>query len=180
MTVVNACLPPWAAYNHRIKEIDSLLNKNTVIVMDESLIVRREDPLATNRLGEYAIAKVVMRAIEKGVVVFKPIIECRVDLVLDDGFKLYRAQVKYAGRTATKSQGAVPLPLSKWRNGGRSITPYYTATEIDVLLVYVRKIDRILWFGPEIFDGRKNLQIRITPTRNNQRIGCLMAADYVW
>jgi hypothetical protein len=149
--------------------------------MDENLIMPYKDPLATNRLGEYAIAKVVLRAIEKRVVVFKPIIECRVDLVLDDGFKLYRAQVKYAGRASPKQcRGAVPLGLRKWRNGGRSVTFCYTASEIDVLLVYVRKIDKILWLGPEIFDSRKNLQIRLEPSRNNQMKGCLMAADYIW
>jgi hypothetical protein len=149
--------------------------------MDETLVLRNKDPLATNLLGEYAIHKVLLRAIEKVVVVFKPIIECRVDLVLDDGFKLYRARVKYAGRVSPEQcRGAVPLGLRKWRNGGRSVTPFYTASEIDVLLVYVRKIDKILWLGPEIFDGRKNFQIRLEPSRNNQMKGCLMAADFIW
>lgn len=158
-----------------------LAQQDGSIVMDESYVVRGKDRLTTNRLGEYAIAKVLLRAIEKGVTVFKPIIECRVDLVLDDGFKLYRAQVKYAGRASPKQcRGAVPLGLRKWRNGGRSVTLCYTASEIHVLLVYVRKIDKILWLGPEIFDGRKNLQIRLEPCQNNQMKGCLMAADYVW
>ena len=149
--------------------------------MDETLVVRYKDSLATNLLGEYAFAKVLQRAIEKGVVVHRPLIECRYDLVLDDGFKLYRTQVKYTNQASPKqSQGVVPVGLSKWRNGGRSITPCYTATEIDLLLVYVRRIDKILWFGPDVFDGRSKLYIRVAPSRNNQLKGCLMAADYVW
>jgi len=148
--------------------------------MDESLIIRPYDRLATNMLGEYAIAKILLRAIEKGVTIFRPVIECRCDLILDDGLKLYRAQVKYAGRSSKKARGVVPLGLSKWRNGGRSVTPCYRASEIDLLLVYVRKIDKILWFGPEVFDGRKNLFIRIAPCRNNQVKGCLMASEYIW
>lgn len=149
--------------------------------MDETLLIRCKDPLATNLLGEYAITKVLLRAIEKKVVVHRPVIECRYDLVLDDGLKLYRTQVKYTNRSSPKQcQGVVPVGLSKWRNGGRSITPCYRASEIDLLLVYVRKIDKILWFGPEVFDGRPRLHIRITPTRNNQQKGCLMAADYIW
>lgn len=149
--------------------------------MDESYVVRYRESLATNLLGEYAIAKVLLRAIEKGVVVHRPLIECRYDLVLDDGLKLYRTQVKYTNQASPKqSQGMVPVGLSKWRNGGRSITPYYTASEIDLLLVYVRRIDKILWFGPEVFDGRSKLYIRIAPTRNHQQKGCLMAADYLW
>jgi hypothetical protein len=149
--------------------------------MDDTLVIRPKHRLATNLLGEYAIAKVLQRAIEKNVTVHRPLIECRYDLVLDDGLKLYRTQVKYAGRSSPKQcQGVVPLGLRKWRNGGRSVTLFYSATEIDLLLVYVRRIDKILWFGPEVFDGRQNLQIRVEPTRNNQAKGCLMAADYVW
>lgn len=150
--------------------------------MDAPLVVRCKDPLVTNRLGEYAVTKVILRAMEKGFAgAFKPVWEGRVDLVLDDGLKLYRAQVKYAGGSCPKQcRGAVSVGLSKWRNGGRSITPYYTASEIDALLVYVRKIDKILWFGPEVFEGRTKLFIRLEPTRNNQRKGCLMGADYIW
>jgi hypothetical protein len=149
--------------------------------MDETLVSRSQDRFATNLLGGYAIGKVLLRAIEKGVYVHQPLIECRYDLVLDDGLKLYRTQVKYAGGSSPKHcQGMVPIGLRKWRNDGRAIIPCYTAAEIDLLLVYVRRIDRVLWFGPEVFDGRKRLHIRTEPTRNNQVKGCLMAADYIW
>ena len=149
--------------------------------MDELLVLRSKNRLATNLLGEYAVAKVLLRAIEKRIDVFRPVIECRYDLVLDDRLKLYRTQVKYAGGASPKQcQGIVPVGLSKWRNDGRAAIPCYTAAEIDLLLVYVRKIDKILWFGPEVFDGRSKLFIRITPTRNNQTKGCLMASDYIW
>ena len=107
--------------------------------------------------------------------------ECRYDLILDDGLKLYRTQVKYAGRPSPKqSRGMVPVGLRKWKNKGRRVILCYTAQEIDLLLVYVRRIDRILWFGPEVFDGRQNLFVRIEPARNNQSKGCLLAADYIW
>ena len=149
--------------------------------MDATATLRLSGRLATNRLGAYAVAKVLERAVEKGIDVYAPVFEGRVDLVLDDGLKLYRTQVKYAGGSSPKHcQGVVPLGLRKWRNDGRAVIPYYTAEEIDLLLVYVRKIDKILWFGPEVFDGRPRLYIRVEPTRNNQAKGCLMAADYVW
>jgi hypothetical protein len=149
--------------------------------MDDLITLPPPDRLATNLLGEYAVAKVVVRAMEKGFYVHKPLVECRYDLVLDDRLKLYRTQVKYAGSASPRqSQGAVPLGLRKWRNDGRAVIPYYTAAEIDLLLVYVKRIDRILWLGPEVFDGRKNLMIRVEPARNNQKKGCLLAADYLW
>jgi len=148
---------------------------------EEFLVNGPKDPLVTNRLGEYAIAKVIQRAIEKRVAVLRPIIECRYDLAIDDGLKIYRAQVKYTNRASPKQcQGMVPVGLRKWRNRGRSVALCYTTEEIDLLLVYVRQIDKVLWFGPEVFDGRQVLHIRIEPTLNNQMKGCLMASDYIW
>jgi hypothetical protein len=149
--------------------------------MDETCVAGVGASLTTTFLGEFAIAKVALRCIETGVTVHRPLLECRYDLVLDDGGKLYRTQVKYTNRSSPKQcRGVVPVSLRKWRNGGRSVTPCYKATEIDLLLVYVVKLDKILWFGPEVFDGKQALHIRIEPTRNNQRKGCLLAADYVW
>src|SRR5438067_4874099 len=108
--------------------------------------------LTTNRLGQIALLKVELRALEKGIVVSKPTIECRCDLVLDDGERLHRAQLKYAGSTGwTGHGGVVPVGLRKWRNLGRRVLPFYRAHEIDLLLVYVRKIDQVLCFGPDIF-----------------------------
>src|SRR4051794_1656263 len=102
-----------------------------------------EVTLTTNHRGGLAMAKVEMRAIEKGWVASRPTIECRYDLVLDDVLRLYRAQVKYAnGLAASGSDGAVAVRLSKWRLDGRRTLPYYTPNEIDLLLVYVPKTDQ--------------------------------------
>jgi hypothetical protein len=149
--------------------------------MEGLLVGGLRERLATNFLGEYSVAKVWMRCLEKRFGCSRPLLECRYDLILDDGIKLYRTQVKYAGAASPKrSPGVVQVGLQKWRNDGRAVIPYYTAAEIDLLLVYVRRIDRLLWFGPEVFDGRSALFIRVEPARNNQKKGCLMAADYLW
>jgi PD-(D/E)XK nuclease superfamily protein len=139
-----------------------------------------QERLRTNFLGEIAIAKVVLRAMEKGITPSRPLMECRYDLILDDG-KPHRVQVKYAGGKSPKqASGVIPVGLKKWRTDGRPPIRHYTASEIDAVLVYVRATDQILWFGPEVFEGRMALYIRIEPTRNGQEKGCLMAADYVW
>ena len=136
--------------------------------------------LRTNFLGEIAIAKVVLRAMEKGITPSRPLMECRYYLILDDG-KPHRVQVKYAGGKSPKqASGVIPVGLKKWRTDGRPPLLYYTADEIDAVLVYVRVIDQVLWFGPEIFQNRTMMNIRIEPSRNGQHKGCLMAADYVW
>jgi hypothetical protein len=136
---------------------------------------------ATNFLGEIAIAKVVLRAMEKGFAPCRPLVECRYDLIVDDGLKPHRVQVKYAGGKSPKqASGVIPVGLKKWRTDGRPPILYYTAAEIDAVLVYVRRTDQILWFGPEVFEKRSCLHIRVEPARNGQQKGCLMAADYVW
>jgi hypothetical protein len=140
-----------------------------------------QERLRTNFLGEFAIVKVILRAIEKGVIPSRPMVECRYDLILDDGFKRHRVQVKHAGGKAPKqASGVIPVGLKKWRTDGRPPIWHYSAEEIDVLVVYVRVTDQILWFGPEVFAGRTMLHIRLDPARNGQEKGCLMAADYVW
>jgi hypothetical protein len=139
------------------------------------------DHLSTNRLGQIAILKAEQRALELGMVVSKPTIECRYDLVLDDGKSLFRVQAKYAGGKPWKGRaGVIAVGLRKWRGGGRKCIPCYTSSEIDAVLVYVVTLDRMLWFPPALFSGRRELQIRIAPAGNNQRKGCLFAADYYW
>jgi hypothetical protein len=146
--------------------------------MDEFRALQLQDRFATNRRGEIAIAHASLRALEKGMIVSRPVIECRYDLVLDDGLKLYRTQVKYGGGASPKQcQGVVSVSLRKWRNDGRRILRCYTTAEIDLVLVYVRKLNQVLRFGPEVFNGRDRLHIRIEPTRNNQAKGCLLAED---
>jgi hypothetical protein len=108
-------------------------------------------------------------------------VECRYNLILDDGLKPHRVQVKYAGGKAPpQASGVIPVSLKKWRPGGRPSLDFYSAAEIDALVVYVRKIDQVLWFGPAVFEGRRRLHIRVETARNGQQKGCLMAADYVW
>jgi hypothetical protein len=137
--------------------------------------------LTTTFLGQIAVMKVEIRAAEKGVVTSRPNLQCRYDLIVDEAGILSRAQVKYAGGQPWAGRsGVVSVGLRKWRNGGRKILPCYKATEIDLLFVYVEKIDQILRFGPEMFHGRRELQIRIAPAKNNQRKGCIMASEYVW
>jgi len=143
--------------------------------------LQHHNRLATNFLGELAIAKVVVRAMEKGIIPSRPMMECRYDLILDDHFKRDRVQVKYGGAKSPKqASGVIPVGLRKMRTDGRPPILYYTAEEIEAVLVYVPKIEKILWFGPEVFEGRTFLHIRLEPARNGQTKGCLMAADYVW
>ncbi len=129
--------------------------------------------LTTDQKGEIAVLKVREEALRKGAVVSIPSIPARYDLILDYQGRLYRAQVKYAESKSPNSQGAVRVDLRRRKR-------LYTHDEIDLLLVYVPQIDRILWFGPEVFHHKVGLQLRLLPCKNRQKSGCRMAEGFIW
>src|SRR5262249_38576397 len=129
--------------------------------------------LTTEQKGQIALYKVLLRAQEKGVLTSLPTVQARYDVILDHEGKLYRAQVKYADGKAQNSVGAISLHLQRRKKR-------YRQDEIDVLLAYLPQIDKICWFGQEIFDDRTSIYLRLTPSKNGQKKGCWMVADYIW
>jgi hypothetical protein len=131
------------------------------------------------RKAEIAMVKVGLRALQVGAFVSKPIFEgARYDYIIERDGKLYRAQVKYADGKHKKTVGAVQVNLRKQIKKNKNQP--YSDSEIDVLVIYIPKIDKICWFGPEVFCGKQNLSIRIAPAKNGQVKGCLAAEDYLW
>ena len=55
--------------------------------------------------GCLAVAKVDMRATEKGIISSEPRVPCRYDRILDINGELKRVQIKYAGQSSTRSDG---------------------------------------------------------------------------
>ena len=137
---------------------------------------RVECNYSTAQKGELALLRVLQRAFEKGWVTSKPMRDCRYDLVLDDGERLYRVQVKYAGRQAWNCAGAVSLDFTK--AGRRDRT--YLDNEIDAVIAYVAPADMLVWLGREHFHGRRNVQLRYVHTRSGQKVGCLMVTNVAW
>lgn len=137
--------------------------------------------LNTIQKGMLAELKVQQRAMELGMTVYVPTDHsARYDAVIDDGQHLYRAQVKYCDSPAGCCQGAVSLELTSSHRSGKLSYRGYTSKEIDVLLVYVPRVEKILWLEPKVFEGRPRIQIRLEPTKNGQVKNCLFADDYVW
>ena len=131
------------------------------------------------RKAEIAMIKVGIRALQVGAFVSKPIFEgARYDYIIERDGKLYRAQVKYADGKPHGATGAVYLNLRKQIKKDKNCP--YNESEVDALVVYVPKIDKVCWFGPEVFCGKQGLSIRISPAKNGQIKGCLAAEDYLW
>ena len=135
----------------------------------------------TNDKGEYALLKVKQLALERSLCLSAPTMpNCRYDLIVDCGERLVRAQVKYADGKSSQSTGCVQLNLRKITRGNRSGKQFYTAKEVDVLIVYVPKIDKLLWLEAPHFHNKQTITIRFEPAKNNQSKGCLMAEDHFW
>lgn len=132
---------------------------------------------STHQKGAIAQLKAELRAIEKGFVVSRPTVEARYDLVIDDGRKLNKVQVKYA--STKKFLHSVDVNLrSECRNNGYS--KLYTREEIDLILVYVPKIEKILCFNSDMFHKRKSICVRFENAKNNQQKRIIFAKNLVW
>jgi hypothetical protein len=131
------------------------------------------DTLTTEQKGQIAFLHVQIEAAKKRAVILFPSTPVRYDLGLDYQRRFYRAQVKYADGKTFHSTGAVRLDL---RRRGRC----YSQDEIDVVLVYVPQIGKVCWLPPEVFHNKPTVFLRLTPAKNKQTKGCLMAESYVW
>jgi PD-(D/E)XK endonuclease len=129
--------------------------------------------LTTEQKGQIALYKVLLRAQDKGILTSLPTSQARYDVILDCEGKIYRAQVKYADGKAQHSVGAISLHLQRRKKR-------YRHDEIDVLLAYLPQLDKICWFGQEVFHNRTSIYLRLTPTKSGQKKGCWMVDDYFW
>jgi len=134
--------------------------------------------LTTNVKGQIALTKAELRALELGYVPSRPIFDARYDLILDNQGKLTRIQVKYANGNPSYSEGAV---IAKLEYENRTKTVFtYKKHEVDGLIVYIPKIERLCYFPNKLFVGKKKLQIRLNKPKNNQKKGIILAKDYFW
>lgn len=132
------------------------------------------------RKGIEAQIKVELRANELGYIVSKPTTECcRYDLILDDGDKLKRVQVKYCGQAAKGVDGSVHLDLRKF-SSNEKVRPYYTKNEIDALIVYVAPIDRLCYIPIEVVAKKSTINLRYMNPKNGQWAGVTLCDDYLW
>jgi hypothetical protein len=92
---------------------------------------------------------------------------------------LWRVQVKYVNGKPSCSTGAVIAKLAYETRHRRNIYTY-NSTEVDALVVYIPKIDRLCWFSNEIFVGKHVLCIRLKTALNGQKSHIIYANDYFW
>lgn len=134
--------------------------------------------MKTFEKGHYACLKFELRAHEKGFSVSKPTLaESRYDYILDDGSRLWRVQVKYAGGKSSNSSGAATCNLT--RQGHRRLGSY-SACDVDVVVAYLPQVDKLAWILPEKFEGKSLINIRYEAPRNGQQSGVTHIGECEW
>jgi hypothetical protein len=134
--------------------------------------------ITTNVKGQLAVSKAELRAFELGYLPSRPLYDARYDLIIDNHKSLLRAQIKYGDGKSSSGKGAIVVKLD-YENRKKN---YYTyqENEVDVLIVYVPKIDKLCLFPKKIFIGKRKLSVRLVKSKNNQKRGIIAAEDYYW
>ena len=67
---------------------------------------------------------------------------------------------------------------SSRRNHAGFLKRSYTCDEIDAIAAYCGDLDRAYLLPLELFAGRRYVQLRLSPPRNNQKLGVNWANRY--
>jgi hypothetical protein len=130
--------------------------------------------------GDRAELKVAADLVARGCALSIPFGEdAAYDLIADYEGRLHRVQVKFV-----KSDGRVVKVkcYSHSLTGGKvRATKHYSAAMVDWIAVYDLTTDRCYYVPSWILgaDGRSQLQLRLTPTRNGQSLRIRHASDYL-
>lgn len=132
--------------------------------------------LTTDQKGAAAELAIAHSAAALGVGVFKPLTDGeRYDLIFNLHPRLVRVQCKWA-----RAVGDVLIIRCRScrRTRGGMLHRRYTPAEIDAIAAYSPDLRKCFYVPIETVAGRADLQLRLTPTRNNQRVGINWADDF--
>jgi len=135
---------------------------------------------STHKKGQIAVCEVQRRALDNDAIISIPTTEERYDLIIDYEGKLYKAQVKYTDHQSPKASGSTTIDLrSKCRNN--NYIKKYQRDEVDVILAYIKPIDKIVWVFPDMFHDKGSLTIRYEESKSNRVKKTHMLKDFkVW
>jgi hypothetical protein len=134
------------------------------------------DDLTPSQKGAAAEAAITLMAIQAGLTVLRPLCEGRrYDLVIDLEPRLLRVQCKLARRLA----GVLSVHPSTCRLTPRGyVRTTYAANEIDAVGVYSPHLHRCFLIPIDEISGRREVHLRLDPTKNNQSDRIKWARDY--
>jgi hypothetical protein len=131
--------------------------------------------LTTDQKGAIAEAAIALAAVELGIGVSRPLVDERYDLIFDLGSRLVRVQCKWAIRRGD----VIAVPCRSCRRGPEGfIRRTYRAEDVDAIAAYCAELGHCYYLPLDHFDGRTYIQLRLVPTRNNQRRGINWADEF--
>jgi prevent-host-death family protein len=134
--------------------------------------------LTTNQKGAIAEMKIATAAIELGVTVLRPMQEHgRYDLAFEIGTRMLRVQCKWASLSENGATMCVNLQSQRRGPTGYVRRPYL-ADEIDAVAAYGAEFDRCYLLPHELVVERREVHLRVAPSRNSQRACINLASDF--
>lgn len=126
----------------------------------------------TKDKGDLGVAKAFADLVDKGFMVLFPATEhAPFDLVAYRDDRFVRVQVKYRSMRS----GKVFVDFrSIWSDRNGAHKKMVDKSAIDALCVYCPDTDECYYVRPS--DFRQSVTLRVTPSRNNQKVGVLPAA----
>ena len=119
---------------------------------------------------------IALRATLFGVDVFRPVAEGgRYDLIFDLNPQLVRVQCKWASRY---DDVLIARCYRARRNRNGLVRRLYTPDEIDAFAIYCLEIDRCFFVPMAHANGMREIRLRLSPAKNNQRRGIHWADDF--
>jgi PD-(D/E)XK endonuclease len=131
--------------------------------------------LTTDQKGVIAELAIAREAADLGIGVWSAYTIERYDLIFDLRPKLLRVQCKWACRY---DDVVIVRCYSCRRNREGLLRRIYSADEIDAFAAYCADLDRCFLLPLEVFGARKQIALRLSPTRNNQMQGINWADDF--
>ena len=132
--------------------------------------------MTPDQKGSVAELAIIHHAARLGIGVLKPLTDGhRYDLAFDLGAQLVRVQCKAAAHFGD-------VIVVSFQSCRRSATGFvrrsYSAEEVDLIAAHCIELDRCYLFTPKLFDGKPEIRLRLTPTKNNQRRRINWAKDF--
>jgi prevent-host-death family protein len=130
-----------------------------------------------NEKGAIAEEVIAAEATKLGIVVSRPNLDARYDLIFDTGRSLLRVQCKWAA--LDEGAGVIKVNLTS-----TSCTPTgysrntYAPGEVDLFAVYCGDQDRCYLLEAHELAGRRAIWLRLSEPRNGQRACVNLASDF--
>ncbi len=131
--------------------------------------------LTTDQKGVIAELAIARKAAELGIGVWGSYTVERYDLLFDLRPELIGVQCKWACRYGDV---VIVRCYSNRRNRDGLLRRLYSADDVDAFAAYCAELDQCYFLPLADFAGRSSIQLRLAPTRNNQRANVNWAKDF--